>query len=69
MEKLALIANLKFDETKATDFRVITDFNITGRYKEVKFAFYKKCDKKYTEKHLKIIKNLFLWLEKEYQKK
>ncbi len=69
LEKLALIANLKFDEERAVDLRVITDFNIAGRYKEAKFAFYKKCDKKYTEKHLKIIKELFLWLEKEYQKK
>ncbi len=69
LEKLALLANLEFDEAKAIDLRVITDFNIAGRYKEAKFAFYKKCDKKYTEKHLKIIKELFLWLEKEYQKK
>ena len=69
LEKLALIANLKFDEEKAISLRSISDFNIAGRYKEVKFTFYKKCDKRYTEKHLKIIKELFLWLEKEYQKK
>lgn len=69
LEKLALISNLKFDEEKAISLRSISDFNISGRYKEAKFAFYKKCDKKYTEKHLKIIKGLFLWLEKEYQKK
>ncbi|MBU3924590.1 hypothetical protein KJ854_01495 [Patescibacteria group bacterium] len=69
LEKLALLASLEFDEVKAIELRVITDFNIAGRYKEAKFAFYKKCDKKYTEKHLKIIKELFLWLEKKYQKK
>jgi HEPN domain-containing protein len=69
LEKLAIVANLEFDETKAINLRIITDFNITGRYKESKFAFYKKCDKKYTEKNLKIIKELFLWLEEEYQKK
>ena len=69
LEKLALIANLKFDEEKAINLRSISDFNIAGRYKEAKFDFYKKCDRKYTEKHLKIIKELFLWLEKEYRKK
>lgn len=69
LEKLALIAALEFDEEKAINLRIITDFNIAGRYKEAKFAFYKKCDKKYAEKHIKIIKELFLWLEKEYQKK
>ena len=69
LEKLALIAKLEFSEEKAVNLRSISDFNIAGRYKEIKFAFYKKCDKKYTEKHLKIIKELFLWLEKEYQKK
>jgi len=69
LEKLALIAKLEFDEEKAINLRSISDFNIAGRYKEAKFNFYKKCDKKYTEKHLKIIKELFLWLEKEYQKK
>lgn len=69
LEKLALLANLEFDEVKAIELRAITDFNIAGRYKEVKFTFYKKCDKKYAEKHLKIIKELFLWLKKEYQKK
>ncbi|MEA2097819.1 MAG: HEPN domain-containing protein [Patescibacteria group bacterium] len=69
LEKLALIANLEFDEDRAIYLRSISDFNIAGRYKEIKFDFYKKCDKKYTEKHLKIIKELFLWLEKEYPKK
>ncbi len=60
LEKLALIANLKFDEEKAINLRSISDFNIAGRYKEAKLDFYKKCDRKYTEKHLKIIKELFL---------
>jgi len=69
LEKLALIAKLEFNEEKAINLRSISDFNIAGRYKEIKFSFYKKCDKKYTEKHLKIIKELFLWLEKEYRKK
>ena len=69
LEKLALIANLEFAEEKAINLRIITDFNMAGRYKESKFAFYKKCDKKYSEKHLKIIKELFLWLEKEYREK
>ena len=69
LEKLALIAKLGFGEEKAISLRSISDFNIAGRYKEIKFTFYKKCDKKYTEKHLKIIKELFLWLEEEYQKK
>jgi|SRR5680860_167489 len=37
LERLALIADLKFDDEKSINLRKITDFNIAGRYKEAKF--------------------------------
>ena len=69
LERLALLANLEFSEEQIKYLRIITEFNIAGRYKEIKYNFYKKCTKKYTEKYLKVVKNLFLWTKKEYQKK
>lgn len=49
--------------------RVITTFNISGRYQDEKFNFYKKCTKNYTEKYLQITKELNVWLKKQYLKK
>ena len=68
LEKLSLLAKLELTEEQIKNLRIITDFNIAGRYDAVKFAFYKKCTKDYTEKYFDITKKLFLWLEKKYQK-
>ncbi len=40
----------------------VNRFNIRARYPDIKFEFYKACDKKYTEKYLKEIKNLYKFL-------
>ncbi|MCG2698487.1 HEPN domain-containing protein [Candidatus Parcubacteria bacterium] len=69
LERLALLAKLELSEEQIKHLRTITDFNIAGRYSEIKYNFYKKCTKEYTEKNLKIIKELFLCIEKKYQKK
>lgn len=69
LEKLAVLAELELDQKQIENLRIITDFNIAGRYHEAKFVFYKKCTKAYSEKYLKIVKKLFLWLEKKYQKR
>ena len=66
---LANLAKLEIEKGQIENLRIITTFNISGRYQEDKYAFYKKCDKKYSEDYLKISKKLFLWLKKEYQKK
>jgi HEPN domain-containing protein len=51
-----------------SNLKTITEFNIAGRYDDVKFQFYKKCTKQYTEQYLKISHKLYLWLRKKYPK-
>ena len=69
LEKLALLADLKLTEKQLEYLRIITTFNISGRYQDEKFNFYKKCTKQYTEKYFQIVKELNLWLKKQYLKK
>ena len=67
LEKLAKLAEIDITEEQTDHFRTITRFNIAGRYTDIKHNLYKIATKSYTEKHFKIIKDLFLWLEKQYQ--
>lgn len=69
LAKLASIAKLKLTDEQLQNLRTITTFNIAGRYDDVKFAFYKKCTPVFTTKYFKLTRALFLWLEKEFQKK
>ncbi len=69
LARLATLAGVSYDKEQEKNLKYITTFNIAGRYKEEKQAFYKKCTKTFTEKNLKLSKNVFLWLEKEYRKK
>ncbi|MFH1838293.1 MAG: HEPN domain-containing protein [Candidatus Kuenenbacteria bacterium] len=68
LEKLSKFAELKLTKEQIETLKIIVNFNIAGRYDDEKFAFYKKCTKKYTEKYLKICEELYLCLKKEYQK-
>lgn len=68
LERLAVLAKLDLDEEKTQNLRTITRFNIAGRYGDIKYNLYKVATKKYTEKHLEITKNLFLWLKKQKQR-
>ena len=69
LAELARIAQLEFSDDQIQNFRIITSFNISCRYDNIKLSFYKKCNKNYTEKYLNISKKLYLWLKKQYQKK
>lgn len=68
LEKLANIAQLVLSDEKIKNLRIITGFNMSGRYEDSKFAFYKQCTKDYTEKYLNISKDLIIWLKKKYLK-
>lgn len=68
LEKLAELAKLEVSLKRLQYFRIITTFNIAGRYDDAKYKFYKKCTPSFTQKYFSIVKELFLWLEKEYQK-
>ncbi len=69
LERLANLAKLSLSTEQILQLRVITTFNIAGRYDEEKLAFYKKCSQGFTNKHLQIAKKLYLWLKGEYLKK
>ena len=66
LERLAIIADLQLSDEQIEQLKIITMFNISARYESIKFSFYEKCTKAYTEKHFIISKNLYLWLEKQY---
>ncbi len=69
LAKLSNLAQLNLSPDQIQNLRTITTFNISTRYDDIKFEFYKKCTKEYTEKHFLISKKLFLWLKKQYPKK
>ncbi|MFH1029806.1 MAG: HEPN domain-containing protein [bacterium] len=69
LAELAKKAELNSTAIQLEDLKIITTFNIAGRYDEAKFSFYRKCTQEYTKKYQEISKKLILWLEKEYQKK
>lgn len=67
--RLAILAGLKLTEKQKKNLRVITTFNISGRYDTDKKDFYKSCTKEYAGKYLEISKKLYLWLRKNYPEK
>ncbi len=70
LRKIAEIAKIDLDSQKERYLDKIFTFNISGRYPEEKFEFYKKYNKKeIAKKYLEITRNLILWLKKEFQKK
>ena len=68
LERLAHLANLELTKEQINNLKIITSFNIAGRYDDEKLAFYKKCTKEYAEKNLQICKTIFLWLKEKYPK-
>ena len=69
LERLVLLTNLSISKEQLQNLKIITEFNIAGRYDDTKSQFYKKCAQKYTEKYFEVCKELYLWLKKEFQKK
>lgn len=57
--RLKEIAKLELTEGQVNLLDQVNDFNIRARYPEFKLEFYKKCDKKYTEKYLNKIIELY----------
>lgn len=69
LAELANIAKVNFDAEQIKNLRIITGFNISGRYDNEKFSFYKRCTKPYADKYFLLSKQFYLWLKKEYLKK
>ncbi len=66
LPKLANLAKVSCSPEQVAELRVITTFNIAGRYDTEKMMFYKHCTKEYTQLHFKEAKRFFLWLKKKY---
>jgi HEPN domain-containing protein len=64
LNRLAKAAGLQFTIDQQRELQRITSFNIAGRYDNDKIAFHKQCTKPYTKKQMALIKDYFIWLEK-----
>jgi len=53
------LVQLELEKKEVDLLDKINQFNIRARYPDLKFAFYKKCNKKFTEFYLKEIKKLY----------
>lgn len=64
--RLTSLAQISVSAEQAEQLNEISTFNITGRYKDEKYAFHKRAVKPYCEAWLVVGKKLYLWLKKEY---
>jgi len=53
------LAGIKLDKKEIDLLDRVNQFNIRARYPDLKFKFYKKCNKKFTEFYLEKIKRLY----------
>jgi len=54
---------LKIDEKQESFLEEVSDFNIEARYPDIKFSFYKKCTKLYTDGKIREIKEFYKWIK------
>jgi len=62
---LAEKAELDISSERMEILEIITDFNLSARYPDEKFLFYKKCSLEFTETYLKKIEEMKGWLLKQ----
>lgn len=63
--RLAEKTDIKLTNKIKNELADISAFNIQARYDDYKLSFYKKANKRFTAKYLKITKEILIWL-KEY---
>jgi len=66
--RLAELAGLDLTDEQIENLKVITKFNIAGRYEDQKWEFRKTATEEYAKKHIIITEELMSWL-KNYLKK
>ncbi len=67
MEYLYNQTNLSLDSQYIDELRIITSWNIEGRYQDYRDRFYKLSAKDYTERKLKTVKEIRECLIKKLQ--
>ncbi len=60
--QLAETAGLQLTDELSDQLDLISTFNISTRYPDEKFDFYRKCTTEYATKQLQIIEDIYLWL-------
>lgn len=60
---LAQKAGINLDDEQESFLEEVTDFNIEARYPDIKFSFYKRCTKEFTEKYFTKMKEYYQWLK------
>ncbi|MFA6106112.1 MAG: HEPN domain-containing protein [Patescibacteria group bacterium] len=68
LDQLASLSGIELTGNQLKNFKIISAFNISGRYDDYKFSFYKQCTPAYSKEYLNITKELFIWLKKNYPK-
>lgn len=66
--RLADMAGIDLTEEQKDVLDIVNDFNIRSRYPDFKMEFYRKCTKKYSEKHLDNIKRIYKALCRKLKK-
>lgn len=66
---LAKRAKVNPSENQQDQLDMITTFNISARYPDYKYRFYKKCTSEYTAERIDEIKELRVWLMTILEKK
>jgi HEPN domain-containing protein len=66
LDLLAEKTEINLTQEQIKELKIINTFNIRARYDDIKFSFYKKCTKFYTEKYFNIFLKLYVWLKKQY---
>jgi len=62
---LAKLTGISVPEDKVDALIEISAFNIEARYPDFKRTFRKKCNAEYAENKIKVIKEIFQWLQEQ----
>lgn len=65
LPQLAKMVTFEIPENILVELDVFMEFYFEARYPEKQRRFYKKCTKRYTEKGLEGVKEVFEWLRKK----
>ena len=66
--RLAKFVGIAIPEDKIDALLEISAFNIEARYPDIKRTFREKCNAEYSEYQIRVIKEIFRWLQKERTK-
>lgn len=64
---LAQKAEIELSEKQEAFLEDVSDFNIEARYPDIKFSFFKRCTKEFTDDYFKRIKEFYKWLKIKIQ--